>query len=227
MSIELLFATWQNLYKLLPELLFATWQTIYMVGMSSMLAILLGIPLGIILLTTRPHGILANPTLNKVLGGLVNALRSIPFIILLVAIIPFTRWVVGTSIGTTAAIIPLTVGAIPFLARIVENALEEVNAGLIEAGHAMGASAGQIIRHILVPEALPGIINGVTVMVITLVNYSAMAGVVGGGGLGDLAIRYGYQRFDIMVMLTTIVILIIMVQLMQMLGDYLAKRVSH
>jgi D-methionine transport system permease protein len=213
--------------KLLHELLFATWQTLYMVGMSSALAILLGIPLGIILLTSRPQGILANPALNKILGGLVNALRSIPFIILLVAIIPFTRWVIGTSIGTTAAIIPLTVGAIPFLARIVENALEEVHGGLIEAGHAMGASAGQIIRHILVPEALPGIINGITVMVITLVSYSAMAGVVGGGGLGDLAIRYGYQRFDAMVMLATIVILIVMVQLMQMLGDYLAKRVSH
>jgi D-methionine transport system permease protein len=213
--------------KLLHELLFATWQTLYMVGMSSALAIALGIPLGIILLTSRPQGILANPILNKILGSLVNALRSVPFIILLVAIIPFTRWVIGTSIGTTAAIIPLTVGAIPFLARIVENALEEVHGGLIEAGHAMGASAGQIIRHILVPEALPGIINGITVMVITLVSYSAMAGVVGGGGLGDLAIRYGYQRFDAMVMLATIVILIVMVQLMQMLGDYLARRVSH
>ncbi|NKB47041.1 MAG: methionine ABC transporter permease MetI [Legionellales bacterium] len=213
--------------NLLTELGFATWQTLYMVGVASGIAVIIGLPLGIILFTTRSGGILAKPAFNKLLGSMVNALRSIPFIILLVAIIPFTRWVVGTSIGATAAIIPLAVGAIPFLARIIENALEEVSKGLIEAGQAMGASALQIIRYILLPEALSGIINGITVTVITLVSYSAMAGVVGGGGLGDLAIRYGYQRFDAMVMLTTIVILIVIVQLMQMFGDYLAKRVNH
>lgn len=209
------------------ELLKSLWQTIYMVGVSSFLSALFGIPLGILLISTRSGGILENKMLNKSLGAIVNAIRSIPFIILLVAIIPFTRLIVGTSIGTTAAIVPLTIGAIPFVARIVENALEEVSPGLIEAGLAMGATPLQIINKIQIPEALASIINGITVTVVTLVNYSAMAGAVGGGGLGDLAIRYGYQRFDLTVMVVTIIVLIVLVQLIQMLGDLIANKLSH
>ncbi|MEE9451532.1 MAG: methionine ABC transporter permease [Gammaproteobacteria bacterium] len=212
---------------LFTELLLSTWQTCYMVGVSGALAILLGTPIGVLLITTRTGGILQHKTLNATLASLVNIGRSIPFIILLVAIIPFTRFVVGTSIGTTAAIVPLTVGAIPFFARIVENALEEIPYGLIEAGLAMGATPYQIIQKILLPEARVSLVNGATVTIITLVNYSAMAGVVGGGGLGDLAIRYGYQRFDLNIMLTTIAILIVLVQLIQVLGDTIARRLSH
>ena len=202
----------------------ASWETIMMVFISGGVASLFGIPLGVILLTTRPEGILARPVFNRILGGMVNALRSLPFIILLIAIIPLTRLLIGTSIGTAAAIVPLTIGAIPFIARIVENALEEVPLGLIEAGLSMGADPFQIIRHILIPEARPAIINGLTVTLITLVGYSAMAGVVGGGGLGDLAIRYGYQRFDTTVMFVTVIILIILVQLLQSSGQWLARK---
>lgn len=161
------------------------------------------------------------------MGFIVNIGRSIPFIILLVAIIPFTRFVVGSSIGTAAAIVPLTVGAIPFIARLVEGALLEVPAGLVEAAQAMGATPKQIITKVLLPEALPGIINGVTITLVTLVSYSAMAGTVGGGGLGDVGIRYGYQRFDGTVMAITVVMLIILVQLIQSIGDYCVKRVDH
>lgn len=202
-------------------------ETLYMVLMSGGLSVLLGVPLGVILLTTQPGHILSKPKLNKVLGIIVNALRSVPFIILLVAIIPITRFIVGTSIGTNAAIVPLTLGAIPFVARIVENSLQEVSAGLIEAGKAMGATPWQIIRYIILPEGMTGIINGITVTIVTLVGYSAMAGAVGGGGLGDLAISYGYERFDTTVMLTTVILLIVLVQAIQSLGDYLAKYFSH
>lgn len=198
-------------------------QTLYMIAVSGVLSVLLGIPLGVLLYTTRARQILANPWLSRMMGGLTNIIRSIPFIILLVAIVPLTRLIVGTSIGTNAAIVPLTLGAIPFVGRMVENALMEVAPGLIEAGQAMGASAWQIIVKILLPEALPGIINGITVTLVTLVNYSAMAGAVGGGGLGDLAIRYGYQRFDVGVMVFTIAILIILVQWIQMTGDACAR----
>lgn len=202
-------------------------ETLYMVLMSGGLSVLLGVPLGVILLTTQPGHILSKPKLNKVLGIIVNALRSVPVIILLVAIIPITRFIVGTSIGTNAAIVPLTLGAIPFVARIVENSLQEVSAGLIEAGKAMGATPWQIIRYIILPEGMTGIINGITVTIVTLVGYSAMAGAVGGGGLGDLAISYGYERFDTTVMLTTVILLIVLVQAIQSLGDYLAKYFSH
>lgn len=211
---------------LIEQLLLALWETLYMVFLSSGIATLIGMPLGIILFTTHQDNILAHPVLNKMLATLVNGLRSIPFIILLVAVIPLTRFLVGTSIGTTAAIVPLTLGAIPFIARMVESALKEVSPGLVEAGLAMGATPLQIITKILLPEAMPGIVNGLTITTISLLGYSAMAGAVGGGGLGDLAIRYGYQRFEIEVMLVTIVILIGLVQLLQMLGDYIAKQVS-
>ena len=206
------------------ELLIATWETIYMVFVSGLIAALIGIPLGIILATTDKNSLLENLTLHRILAGIVNATRSIPFIILLIAIIPFTRWVTGTSIGTTAAIVPLTIGAIPFIARLAEGSLNELPFGLIETGQAMGGSSWQIILNILVPEALPSIINGITVTLISLIAYSAMAGAVGGGGLGDLAIRYGYQRFDIQVMIVTIIILILLVQMIQYLGDSIANR---
>lgn len=208
------------------ELLKATGETLYMVLTSGFIASLIGIPFGVILSSTRKSNLLENLILNRVLAGIVNATRSIPFIILLIAIIPFTRWLTGTSIGTTAAIVPLTIGAIPFIARLVENAINEVPLGLIEAGHAMGGSAKQIILKILMPEALPGIINGITVTLVSLVAYSAMAGAVGGGGLGDLAIRYGYQRFDVQVMIVTIIILIFLVQLVQHAGDTLIRHLS-
>jgi D-methionine transport system permease protein len=205
------------------ELLKATYETLYMVCASGVAASLVGIPLGIILSSTRKNNLLANPTLHRLLAGVVNAFRSIPFIILLIAIIPFTRWLTGTSIGTQAAVVPLTIGAIPFIARLVENAVNEVPIGLTEAGKAMGGSAVQIILKILMPEALPGIVNAITVTLVSLVAYSAMAGAVGGGGLGDLAIRYGYQRFDLQVMIVTIIILIFLVQLLQYIGDFIVR----
>lgn len=208
-------------------LLLALGETILMVAASAFFSALLGIPLGVALHVTKAGQILAQPKLQRLLGTLVNIGRSVPFIILLVAIIPFTRLIVGTSIGTVAAIVPLTVGAIPFVARLIEGALIEVPLGLQEAAQAMGAKPLQIIQKVLLPEALPGIINALTITLVTLVNYSAMAGAIGGGGLGDVGIRYGYQRFDPAIMLVTVVILVLLVQLIQGLGDRLVKRVDH
>ncbi len=201
-------------------------ETIYMVGVSAFIATLLGIPLGIVLVTTGQGHILENTKLNAVLGAVVNATRSTPFIILMVAIIPVTRALAGTSIGTNAAIVPLSIAAIPFLGRIVEAAIREVDHGVIEAAQAMGASPLQIIRKVLIPEALPALVLGLTITVVSLIGYSAMAGAVGGGGLGDLAIRYGYQRFRPDIMLATVVILIATVQLVQSCGDRLARRLN-
>lgn len=212
------------LSTLSPELIKATWDTLYMTFVSVFFAMLLGVPLGVILVITDKGHIKENKAVYQVLGTIVNILRSYPFIILLVALVPFTRLVVGTTIGTTAAIVPLTIGAAPFVARMVESSLKEVDKGVVEASLAMGASTWQIITKVLLPEALPGIILGTTITTIMVVGYSAMAGVVGGGGLGDLAIRYGYMRFDIVVMVTTVIILIIMVQVMQSLGNFLASK---
>ena len=208
-------------------LVLALGETILMVAASALFSALLGIPLGVALHVTKAGQILAQPKLQRLLGTIVNVGRSVPFIILLVAIIPFTRFIVGTSIGTVAAIVPLTVGAIPFVARLIEGALIEVPFGLQEAAQAMGAKPLQIIQKVLLPEALPGIINALTITLVTLVNYSAMAGAIGGGGLGDVGIRYGYPRFDPAVMLVTVVILVLLVQLIQGLGDRLVKRVDH
>jgi D-methionine transport system permease protein len=207
------------------DILIATGQTLYMVLLSTIFAILLGLPLGTLLFTSAK--IKSNPALNRLISGFINISRSIPFIILLVALIPFTRFIVGTSIGLHAAIVPLTLGATPFFARLVDNVYQSLPSGLIEAGYAMGANTRQMIRFILLPEALPALIHAVTVTAITLVNYSAMAGTVGGGGLGDLAIRYGYQRFNVSVMIATVVILIMIVQLLQMGGDRLSKGFTH
>ncbi|HLT76324.1 MAG TPA: methionine ABC transporter permease [Ferrovibrio sp.] len=202
-------------------------ETLIMVAVSGGIAALLGIPLGVILILTDTGGILQNAPVNRVLGLIVNAARSTPFIILMVAVIPFTRLVVGTSIGTAAAIVPLTIAAIPFIARLVETALREVPAGLIEAAQAMGATPYQIVTKVLLPEALPGIVAGLTITLVSLIGYSAMAGAVGGGGLGDIGIRYGYQRFLPEVMLAVVVVLIVFVQGVQSLGDRLVRRLSH
>jgi D-methionine transport system permease protein len=207
------------------DLLIATGETLYMVVTSTLFAVLLGLPLGTLLYSSK-H-IKPMPQWHKVLSVFINVSRSIPFIILLVAIIPLTRLIVGTSIGMNAAIVPLTLGAAPFFARLVDNVYHSLPMGLIETGYSMGANTRQIIFHILLPEAKPALIHAITVTAITLVNYSAMAGTVGAGGLGTLAINYGYQRFDASVMISTVIVLIIMVQLTQMLGDYLAKRCLH
>lgn len=205
---------WALLFK-------ALWETLYMVAVSGGLSFSLGIPLGVLLYVSREGRIMENRMANILLGSLVNAGRSVPFIILMVAIIPLTRLLTGTSIGTTAAIVPLTVAAIPFVARIAEGALNEVPSGLVEAAQAMGATPMQIITRVLLPEAGAGLIHGMTITLVTLVSYSAMAGAIGGGGLGDLGIRYGYQRFDGVIMLATVVVLIVLVQLLQMAGDKL------
>lgn len=196
------------------DLFIATYETLYMVAISTLFAIILGLPLGTWLYSSS-H-IKPMPKVYKALSAFINMARSIPFIILLVAIIPFTRLIVGTSIGMNAAIVPLTLGATPFFARLVDNVYRSLPSGLIETGYAMGANTQQIIMHILLPEAKPGLIHAITVTAITLVNYSAMAGTVGAGGLGTLAINYGYQRFDAGVMISTVIILIVMVQLIQM-----------
>lgn len=206
------------------DLVNATGETLYMVLVSTLLAVALGLPLGTLLYAT--HAIKPNPKVHKVLSVFINITRSIPFIILLVAIIPFTRWLVGTSIGMNAAIVPLTIGAAPFFARLVDNVYQALPKGLIETGYSMGASTRQIMMYILLPEAKSGIIHAITVTAITLINYSAMAGTVGAGGLGTLAINHGYQRFDPGLMLATVIVLIILVQLIQMFGDYCAKRCS-
>jgi D-methionine transport system permease protein len=203
------------------------WETVLMVGVSGVLGSLIGIPLGIWLRLTDQGGVLANAPAHHLVGWIVNALRSVPFIILLVAIIPLTRLLVGSSIGTAAAIVPLTFAAAPFMARLVETALREVDGGLVEAAQAMGATTGQIVWKVLLPEALPGIVAGVTITFVTLTGYSAMAGAIGGGGLGDLGIRYGYQRFLPDVMLAVVLILIVFVQLIQSLGDWAVRRLSH
>ena len=208
-------------------LLEATLATIYMVILASVIATAVGLPFGVLLYITRKDNILERPYLHKLLAGLVNITRSIPFIILMIAVIPFTRLLVGSSIGTNAAIVPLSLAAIPFVARVVEAALLETSKGLIEAATAMGATPGQIIRKVLLPEAFPSIINGLTLTVISLIGFSAMAGAVGGGGLGDLAIRYGYQRFDLGVMIATIAVMIVLVQTVQFAGDALVKKFSH
>ena len=202
-------------------------ETLWMVGVSAALGTLVGLPLGVLLVVTDRQGLLEHLPFNRVLGILANAVRSTPFIILLVAIIPFTRWVVGTSIGTTAAIVPLTIAAIPFIARLVETALREVDRGLIEALLAMGATPWQVIRTALIPEAMPGIVAGLTITLVSLIGHSAMAGAVGGGGLGDLGIRYGYQRFLPDVMALVVIVLIVLVQIVQSAGDRLVRRLSH
>jgi D-methionine transport system permease protein len=213
-----------------PEVLLAifnaTIDTLIMVAVAAGLGTALGLPLGVFLATSRAGELFASPWANRVLGLIVNATRSTPFIILVVAIIPFTRLIAGTSIGTTAAIVPLTVAATPFIARLVEAAIRELDHGLIEAARAMGASPLQIVLKVLLPEALPAIALALTLATVSLIGFSAMVGAVGGGGLGDLGIRYGYQRFMPDVMAAVVIVLIVIVQAVQSLGDRLARRLD-
>ena len=211
---------------MIPLLTKALGETVYMVAVSMAIASALGIPLGVLLYATDKGQILESPLLNKVIGTVVNAIRSIPFIILMVAIIPLTRVIVGSAIGTTAAMVPLVIASIPFIGRQVETSLKEVPYGLIEAALAMGATPVQIISRVLLPESMPSIVAQLTTVVISLVGESAMAGAIGGGGLGDLAIRYGYQRFRPEIMLATVVVLIALVQLVQFAGNALAKKLN-
>jgi len=215
-----------NIVDWWPRLAQASLTTLYMVGASTFLTVLLGLPLGVLLVLSDKRGLRPRPLLNKLLGAVVNLTRSLPFIILLVVLIPFTRWIVGTSIGPTAAIVPLTLAAVPFFARVTESALREVPSGVIEAAQAMGSSDWQIVRKVMIKEAMPGLVLGIALTLISLVGYSAMAGAVGGGGLGDLAIRYGYQRFETEVMLATVVLLVAFVQVVQSVGDRIAAKIS-
>jgi D-methionine transport system permease protein len=205
----------------------ATWQTLLMTFGGAIVAIAVGLPLALLLHATGPDGLSPNGWINRPIGLVVNAVRSTPFIILMVAIVPFTRLVAGTSIGTTAALVPLALAATAFIVRLFENALREVDRGVIEAARAMGATRTQIMARVLVPEALPGLIAATTVTLVGLVGYSAMAGAIGGGGLGDLGIRFGYQRFMPEVMATVVLILILFVQGLQSLGDWLVRRFSR
>lgn len=213
-----------------PELLRlifdATLDTLHMIAVAGGLGTLFGLPLGVFLATSGRGELFAAPAVNAVLGVLVNITRSTPFIILVVAIVPFTRLIAGTSIGTGAAIVPLTVAAIPFIARIVEGAIREVDQGLVEAARAMGATPLQIVRKVLIPEALPAIVLGLTLAAVSLIGFSAMVGAVGGGGLGDLGIRYGYQRFMPEVMAIVVAVLVVLVQSVQTIGDRLSRRVN-
>ncbi|WP_376984764.1 methionine ABC transporter permease [Bosea sp. R86505] len=204
----------------------ATLDTLQMVAVATGLGTVLGLPLGVFLATSKRGELFAAPLVNTLLGALVNATRSTPFIILVVAIIPFTRLIAGTSIGTQAAIVPLTVAATPFIARLIEGAIREVDQGLVEAARAMGATPLQIVRKVLVPEALPAIALGLTLAIVSLIGFSAMVGAVGGGGLGDLGIRYGYQRFMPEVMAAVVAVLIVLVQTVQTIGDHVARRLN-
>ena len=216
-----------NWERIGPALWDATVETIYMCAASMGLSVLLGVPLGVLLLLTAPGGLTPHRAVYSVLGSLVNIGRSVPFIVLLVLVAPVTRLVTGTTIGSTATIVPLTIAAVPFLARLVEASLREVHPGKIEAARSMGASTGQIVRRVLLPEARPGLIAACTVTLIALISYSAMAGAIGGGGLGDFAIRYGYQRFDTAVTVMCVIVLLVMVQALQTAGDRWARALAH
>lgn len=212
--------------QLIDLLLTGTIDTLLMVGVSAIVAFLIGLPIAIILVSTSEHGIYPSKPINQALGWVVNITRSVPFLILMVALIPLTRWIVGTSYGVWAAVVPLTLAATPFFARIAEVSLREVDQGLIEAAQAIGCNRKQIIWHVLLPEALPGIVAGFTVTLVTMINSSAIAGAIGAGGLGDIAYRYGYQRFDMQIMLAVIVVLVILVMLVQATGDTLSRQLD-
>lgn len=216
--------SWEDLW---PVLLDGTLETLYMVGLAALFTVLIGLPVGVVLFISRRNGLLPLPGLNTVLGTIINVGRSLPFIVLLIAMIPFTRLLVGTTLGSTAAIVPITLGAIPFFARLIENALDEVDYGRIEAILSMGGSVWQVIAKALLPEALPTLLAGITLTVVMLVGFSSMAGVIGGGGLGDLAIRYGYQRFNNQMIAGTVIILVLLVQGIQMAGDRLVRSLAH
>lgn len=202
----------------------STLQTLEMVLFSTLFSMVIGFPLGVLLYSTNSMGITPRPILNQVLSRIVNVLRSFPFIILMILLFPLSRLILGTSIGTTATIIPLSIAAAPFVARLVETALLEVDPGMIQAARAMGSTNSQIIYKVLIPESMPSLVSGITLTIINLIGYSAMAGTIGGGGLGDLAIRYGYQRFRPDVMAASVVVIIVMVELIQFVGTRIANR---
>ncbi|MFJ6213628.1 methionine ABC transporter permease [Streptomyces sp. NPDC092296] len=216
--------TWDDMQPLLQT---ATRETLYMVGVAALVTLLVGLPVGVLLVLTDRGGLLANRPVNKAVGAVVNIGRSLPFIILMVAIIPFTRWVAGTTLGWQAATVPLAVGAVPFFARLVEASVREVDPGLVEAVQAMGGSTWTVVRKALLPEALASLVAGLTTTVIALVGYSAMAGTVGGGGLGTLAVNYGYMRFETGFMVVIVIELVILVTLVQLVGDVAVRRLSH
>ncbi|MFE6766016.1 MULTISPECIES: methionine ABC transporter permease [unclassified Streptomyces] len=216
--------TWSEMQPLLTQ---GTVDTLYMVLWSALVTVLVGLPLGVLLVLTDKGGLLQNTPVNKVVGVIVNIGRSLPFIILLIALIPFTTWVVGTFIGPTAMIVPLAVGAIPFFARLVETAVREVDHGLVEAVQSMGGSITTIVRKVLLPQALPSLVSGITTTVIVLIGYSAMAGAVGGEGLGSKAVTYGFQRFDNRFMLITVALLIVIVTLVQLIGDLAVRLLAR
>ncbi len=217
---------WERIIDLWPEIQVAFYQTLIMIGISLAVALIIGLPLGILLFVTDRGLFWENRPVNSVVGFIVNIVRSIPFIILLVALIPLTQFLTGTTIGPVAASVSLSVAAIPFFARIVETALRDIDKGVIEAAIAVGATPWMIIKDVLLPEAKASLIQGITLTVISLIAYSAMAGVVGGGGIGDLAIRFGYYRYDNTIMIVTVVILIVLVQLIQQAGDFTAKKLD-
>jgi D-methionine transport system permease protein len=216
-----------NLVKLYPDMTKALFETFYMVAISGIISAIIGIILGVTLVVTKEGNILQNKGINSVLSKIINIFRSIPFIILLAAIIPLTRLLVGTTIGTKGALVPLIFGCTPFFARQIESALLDIDKGVIEAAQAMGSSSLEIIFRVMLKEGLPGIIHAVTITIISLIGLSAMAGTVGGGGLGDFAIRYGYQYFQTDIMVATIIVLLIIVNIIQFLGDILSKVVTH
>ena len=213
--------------SMLDRYLQALLETLLMVGACAVISVSLGLLLALVLTVTAPGGLYPRPVLHKSLSVLVNIFRAVPFIILLVALLPVTRYIVGTTLGTWAAVVPLSFSLTPYFARIAQVSLNEVDAGLIEAARAMGCRRRHIVRHVLLPEALPGIIGGITVSLIGMINASAMAGAVGAGGLGDMAIRYGYERYETRVMFEVIVILIVLVTLVQLTGEWLARRANH
>lgn len=212
--------------QLIDLLVTGTIDTLLMVGVSAFIALLIGLPLAVVLVNTSEQGIYPSKKINHALGTVINITRSVPFLILMVALIPLTRWIVGTSYGVWAAVVPLTLAATPFFARIAEVSLREVDQGLIEAAQAMGCNRKQIVWHVLLPEALPGIVAGFTVTIVTMINSSAIAGAIGAGGLGDIAYRYGYQRFDMQIMFAVIVVLVALVMLVQAFGDSLANQLD-
>jgi len=212
-------------HKLVMLVSAATWQTLVMVFLSTVFSVLLGLPVGVLLCTSDPeNGIRPRPVLNQILTRIVNALRSFPFIILMILLFPLSRILIGTSIGTAATIVPLSIAAAPFVARVIESSLKEVDPGVVQAARAMGSTDMQIIAKVLIPEALPSLVDGVTLTVINLIGYSAMAGAIGGGGLGDLAIRYGYQRFRTEVMAAAVIVILVMVEAIQFAGTRISNR---
>ena len=215
-----------RILEVLPEIGVAMGQTLTMLLVAIPLAVLLGTPLGVLLYTIGPNGLKHKPKLHRVLDGLVNLLRSFPFLILLIAIIPVTRFIVGTTIGTAAVIVPLTLNAIPYFARFVEQNLSQLGGGVVEAARSMGASRSQIVRDVLIVEAKPGLVSSITIMTVSFISYSAMAGLVGGGGIGDFAIRYGYYRYETPLMITAIVLMILLVTIVQLGGSYVARRLD-